>query len=36
MKMDHQKIEGMVLRKFYRWLNVFEKVKSKRMPVRKI
>jgi len=26
----------MVLKKFYKWLNVFGKVESERMPVRKV
>ena len=36
MEMDHRKIEGMVPRKFHRWLKVFGKVESERMPVRKV
>ena len=36
MEIDHQKIEGMVPKKFHRWLNVFGKVESERMPVRKV
>ena len=36
MEMDHHKIEGMVPRKFHRWLKVFGKVESERMPVRKV
>ena len=34
--MDHQKIEGMVPKKFHKWLKVFGKVESERMPVRKV
>ena len=34
--MDHRKIEGMVPERFHQWLKVFGKVKSERMPVRKI
>ena len=36
MEMDHCKIEGMVPRKFHRWIKVFGKVKSERIPVRKV
>jgi len=36
MEMDHRKIEGMVPKKFHRWLKVFGKVESERMPVRKV
>jgi len=36
MEIDHKKIEGMVPKKFHQWLKVFGKVKSKRMPVRKV
>jgi len=36
MELDHQKIEGMVPKKFHRWLKVFGKVESERMPVRKV
>jgi len=36
MEMDHRKIEGMVPRRFYRWMKVFGKVESERMPVRKV
>jgi len=36
MEMDHHKIEGMVPKKFQRWLKVFRKVESERMPVRKV
>jgi len=34
--MDHRKIEGMVPKRFHRWLKVFGKVESERMLVRKI
>jgi len=34
--MDHWKVEGMVPKKFHRWLKVFGKVESKRMLVWKI
>ena len=34
--MDHQKIEGVVPKKFHRWLKVFGKVESERIPVRKV
>jgi len=34
--MDHRKIEGMVPKKFHKWLKVFGKVESERMPVRKV
>jgi len=36
MEMDHCKIEGMVPRRFHRWMKVFGKVESERMPVRKV
>jgi len=36
MKADHRKVEEIVSKRFYKWLKVFEKVESKRMPVRKI
>jgi len=36
MEMDHQKIEGVVPKKFHRWLKVFGKVESERIPVRKV
>jgi len=36
MEMDHHKIEGMVPRRFHRWMKVFGKVESERMPVRKV
>ena len=36
MEIDHRKIEGMVPLKFHKWLKVFGKVESERMPVRKI
>ena len=33
---DHRKIEEMVPKRFHKWLKVFGKVESKRMPVRKV
>jgi len=36
MEMDHWKIEGMVPRKFHKWLKVLGKVESERMPVKKV
>jgi len=36
MKADHRKVKEMVSKRFHRWLNVFGKVESKRMPVRKV
>ena len=33
---DHRKIEEMVQKKFLKWRKVFGKMKSKRMPIRKI
>jgi len=36
MEMDHQKIEGIVPKKVHRWLKVFGKVESERMPVKKV
>jgi len=36
MEIDHQKIETMVPKWFHRWLKVFGKVESERMPVRKV
>ena len=35
LELDHQKIEGMVPKRFHRWLKVFGKVESERMLVRK-
>jgi len=36
MEIDHCKIEGMVPRRFHRWMKVFGKVESERMLVRKV
>ena len=36
MEMDHRKIEDMVPRRFHKWMKVFGKVESERMPVRKV
>jgi len=36
MEIDHHKIKTMVPKRFHRWLKVFGKVESKRMPVRKV
>jgi len=36
VKVDYRKIEEMVLQKFLRWRKVFGKIKSERMPTRKI
>jgi len=36
MEADHRKVKEMVPRRFYKWLKVFGKVESKRMPVRKV
>ena len=33
---DHRKVEEMVSKQFHKWLKVFGKVESKRMPVRKV
>ena len=33
---DHRKIEEMVPKRFHKWLKVFGKVESERMPVRKV
>jgi len=35
MEADHRKVEEMVPKRFYKWLKVFGKVESERMPVRK-
>jgi len=35
VKLDREKVRKMVPQKFHRWLKVFEKVKLKRIPVRK-
>jgi len=35
IELDREKVKWIVPQKFYRWLKVFEKVKSKRMPTRK-
>ena len=36
MEIDYRKIETMVPKRFHRWLKVFGKVESERMPVRKV
>jgi len=36
MKANHRKVEKMVPKRFHKWLKVFEKVESERMPVRKV
>jgi len=36
MGVDYRKVEEMVLKRFHKWLKVFGKVESKRMPVRKV
>jgi len=36
MEMDHRKVEEIVPKWFHRWLKMFGKVESKRMPVRKV
>jgi len=36
MEADHRKVEEMVPKKFHKWLKVFGKVESKRMPVIKV
>jgi len=36
MELDHCKIEGMVPKRFHRWLKVFGKIELERMPVRKV
>jgi len=36
IKADHRKVEEMVSKQFHKWLKVFGKVESKRMPVRKV
>jgi len=33
---DHRKVEEMVSKRFHKWLKVFGKVESKRIPVRKV
>jgi len=33
---DHRKVEKMVPKRFHKWLKVFRKVESERMPVRKV
>jgi len=35
MEADHRKVEEMVPKRFHKWLKVFGKVESERMPVRK-
>jgi len=35
VELDRKKVGKMVLQKFHRWLKVFKKAESKRMPVRK-
>jgi len=36
MELDHRKVEVMIPQKFHKWLKVFGKVESERMPTRKI
>ena len=36
IKLDHQKIEGMVPKNFHKWLKVFGKIESERILVRKV
>ena len=36
MELDHRKVEAIVSQKFHKWLKVFGKVESERMPTRKI
>jgi len=36
MELDHRKVEAIVPRRFHKWLKVFRKVESERMPTRKI
>ena len=36
VKVDHRKIEEMVLQKFLRWRKVFGQMESERIPTRKI
>jgi len=36
IELDHRKVEAMVPRRFHKWLKVFKKVESERMPTRKI
>ena len=36
IEVDYRKVEKMVPKRFYRWLRVFRKVESERMPVRKV
>jgi len=35
VKLDREKVRKIVLQRFYKWLKVFEKVESERIPVRK-
>jgi len=36
MKADHRKVKEMVPKRFYKWLKVFGKIESEKMPVRKV
>jgi len=36
MELDHRKVKAMVPQKFHKWLKVFGKVESERMPSRKV
>jgi len=36
MELDHRKVEAMVPQRFHKWLKVFRKVESERMPTKKI
>ena len=35
VKLDREKVRKIVPQRFHKWLKVFEKVESERMPVRK-
>jgi len=35
MKADHRKMEEIIPKRFYKWLKMFEKVESEKIPVRK-
>jgi len=35
VKLDREKVRKVVLQKFHKWLKVFKKTKSKRIPVKK-
>jgi len=36
IEVDHRKVDEIVPKRFHKWLKMFGKIKSERMPVRKV